>query len=154
MIKSAARRRKRAPSKNGTCPDISDVAVVQPPRRGGKPTLDRSTLQTSRLLDFFTEKELTAQIGHAKRDWPLVALKELIDNGTDAAEDAGVAPHITIEVGTGTITVTDNGPGIPPETVAGLCNYSVRVSSREHYVSPTRAPRAMRSRPSWPCRSS
>jgi DNA topoisomerase VI subunit B len=100
-------------------------------------TLNRTTLETSRLLDYFTEKELTAQIGHPKRDWPLCVLKELLDNAIDACEDAGVAPNITVKVD-GDITVADNGPGIPPEVVAGITDYSVRVSSREHYVSPTR----------------
>jgi DNA topoisomerase VI subunit B len=38
----------------------------------------------------------------------------------------------------GTITVTDNGPGIPPQTVADVLDYAVRVSSREAYVAPTR----------------
>jgi DNA topoisomerase VI subunit B len=36
------------------------------------------------------------------------------------------------------ITVTDNGPGIPPETVQGVLDFNVRVSSREAYVSPCR----------------
>ena len=34
--------------------------------------------------------------------------------------------------------VTDNGPGIPEKTVEALLDFSVRVSSREAYVSPTR----------------
>ena len=36
------------------------------------------------------------------------------------------------------ITVADNGPGIPAATVESLLDYSIRVSSREAYVSPTR----------------
>jgi DNA topoisomerase VI subunit B len=36
------------------------------------------------------------------------------------------------------IVITDNGPGIPNETVAGILDFSVRVSSREAYASPTR----------------
>jgi hypothetical protein len=38
----------------------------------------------------------------------------------------------------GAIVVEDNGPGIPTETVDNVLDYSVRVSSREAYVSPTR----------------
>ena len=30
------------------------------------------------------------------------------------------------------------GPGIPPETITGIIDYNVRVSSREAYISPTR----------------
>jgi DNA topoisomerase VI subunit B len=100
--------------------------------------LERTTFRTSRLMDFFSVKELTAQVGHGKPDWPLVLLKELVDNALDAAEDAGLAPHVTVTVDKGGITVADNGPGIPPETVAGVLDFNVRVSSREAYVSPTR----------------
>ena len=65
-------------------------------------------------------------------------LKELIDNSLDAAEEAGVTPEITVTVAGGSIIVADNGPGIPPETVKAMLDFSVRVSSREAYVSPTR----------------
>jgi DNA topoisomerase VI subunit B len=36
------------------------------------------------------------------------------------------------------IVVEDNGPGIPAKTVEGILDYSIRVSSREAYASPTR----------------
>jgi DNA topoisomerase VI subunit B len=100
--------------------------------------LERETFRTSRLLDFCSERELTKQIGHGVDQWPLVILKELVDNALDAAEEFGIAPAIQIEVADGAITITDNGPGIPAETVAGVLDFSVRVSSREAYVSPTR----------------
>ncbi len=103
-----------------------------------KNQLQRTTLKTSRLLDYFSEKELTAQTGHPKRDWPLVVLNELVGNAIDAAEDVGVAPEIAVTVDKDGITVTDNGPGIPAATVAGVLDFRFRVSSREHYVSPTR----------------
>jgi DNA topoisomerase VI subunit B len=46
--------------------------------------LKRETFTTSRVLDFFSEKELIAQVGHPVRDWPLVVVKELVDNALDA----------------------------------------------------------------------
>ncbi len=49
--------------------------------------LERTTLRTSRLLDFCSEKELIAQTGHQTDAWPLVVLKELVDNALDACED-------------------------------------------------------------------
>ena len=60
--------------------------------------MTRTTFSTSRLLDFASVKELTAQTGHEVGEWPLVIVKELLDNALDACEEAGVAPVITIEV--------------------------------------------------------
>jgi hypothetical protein len=105
---------------------------------GQRHRLERETFKTSRLLDFCSERELTKQIGHGVDQWPLVILKELLDNALDACEEAGVAPVIRIEVADGAIIITDNGPGIAAETVAGVLDFAVRVSSREAYVSPTR----------------
>jgi DNA topoisomerase VI subunit B len=36
------------------------------------------------------------------------------------------------------IRVRDNGPGIPPQTVASILDFSTRTSSREAYVAPDR----------------
>jgi DNA topoisomerase VI subunit B len=113
---------------------------IADPRKRPAPTLERVTFKTSRLAEFCGEKELVAQTGHDVRDWPMVILKELADNALDAAEEAGIAPEISIEVSTerGEIIIADNGPGLPPETVEGVLDYTSRVSSREAYVSPTR----------------
>src|SRR5215469_1533848 len=103
--------------------------------------LKRETFETSRLLDFCSERELTKQIGHDVDHWPLVILKELTDNALDAAEEAEIAPVIEVIVTCGpqpSITVSDNGSGVPSETVKALLDFSVRVSSREAYASPTR----------------
>ena len=100
--------------------------------------LNRETFRTSRLLDFLSEKELVAQIGHPRSAWPLVLVKELVDNALDACEEAGVAPKIAITVDENGLTVADNGPGIPPDVVADILDFGVRVSSREAYVSPCR----------------
>ncbi len=100
--------------------------------------LARTTFQTSRLLGFCSERELTTEIGHGRAEWPFVILKELVDNALDACEEAGVAPEISVTVSNTGIAVEDNGPGIPPETVAKLRDYSKRTSSRETYIAPTR----------------
>lgn len=101
-------------------------------------TLQRTTLRTSRLLDFASEKELIAQTGHRPEQWPLVILKELVDNALDACEEAGAAPVIEVKVNDSGITVTDNGPGLPADVVKDVLDFTIRVSSREAYVSPTR----------------
>jgi hypothetical protein len=100
--------------------------------------LERTAFRTSRLLDFVSTKELSMQCGYGPSDWPLVAVKELIDNALDACEEHGVAPEITVTVDDGSITVCDNGPGIPPGLVDQLLDFSIRVSSREAYVAPDR----------------
>lgn len=104
----------------------------------GTHILRREAFQTSRLLDFCSERDLVKQIGHPTDQWPLVVQKELSDNALDTAEESGVAPVIKIEVTNGSISITDNGAGIPAETISGITDYSVRVSSREAYASPTR----------------
>ena len=100
--------------------------------------LRRTTFTTSRVLEFFSEKELNMQLGHSRAMWPIALLKELLDNAMDAAELAGVAPEISVTLTADTFTVHDNGPGLPEETLAGSLDYSVRVSDKAYYVSPTR----------------
>jgi DNA topoisomerase VI subunit B len=92
----------------------------------------------SRLMEFCNRRELVNQTGHDTSEWPLVVLKELTDNALDECEEAGIAPMIDIAVDGDKITVADNGRGIPAKTVESVLDYSIRVSSREAYVSPTR----------------
>ena len=102
--------------------------------------MTRVPFQVSRLMEFCSLRELQNQTGHNVWDWPLVVLKELLDNALDACEEVGVAPVIKVSVSpkTGTIVIEDNGPGIPEETIRAICDYTIRVSSREAYVSPCR----------------
>jgi hypothetical protein len=118
----------------------------------GRPTIpdepahkiERVAFTTSRLMEFCTEKELVAQTGHEAYRWSCVVVKELVDNALDAAEEAGIPPVIKVAITTGKsgkptcIVVTDNGPGIPSETVAGIIDYNVRISTKEAIISPTR----------------
>ncbi|MDR3639634.1 MAG: hypothetical protein P4L84_37890 [Isosphaeraceae bacterium] len=102
------------------------------------PALVRNTFRTSRLLDFFSAKELIAQTGHREAEWPLVALKEIVDDAIDACEDSGTAPEVSVTVDDDGIAVADNGPGLPTTTLDGVLDFSVRMSSREAYVAPDR----------------
>ena len=101
-------------------------------------TLQRTTFETSRLLEFFTEKELQLQIAQPVYRWPIAILKELLDNALDACETARVQPEIAVEVTPDTLTVIDNGPGMPAETITRSLDYAVRVSDKAYYASPTR----------------
>jgi hypothetical protein len=104
--------------------------------------LQRTMFETSRALEYFTERELSYQTGHSKEYWPLVILKELMDNAMDACENASVAPEIKVtlrnEAKFFIISVDDNGPGIKPEVVTRILNFLTRTSDKEAYVSPTR----------------
>lgn len=102
------------------------------------PTLDRATLKTSRLMEFCSKKELEKQTSHRPHQWPEVIVKELVDNALDACEDAHIAPKITIHVDKSCISVEDNGPGLPADTITGVLDFSHRVSSREAYIAPDR----------------
>jgi DNA topoisomerase VI subunit B len=94
--------------------------------------------RVSRLMEFCSERELVNQTGHYVDDWPLVVLKELMDNALDACEEAEVAPVIEVIVNPGSITIQDNAAGFEADTIKSILDYTIRVSSREAYVSPTR----------------
>ena len=101
-------------------------------------SLRRATFTTSRLLEFFSEKELTLQTGHDRDAWPDVLVKELADNALDAAEDVTATPAIKVVWSPDVLTVEDNGPGIAPEIVGRILDFSTKTSSKDFYLSPTR----------------
>ena len=100
--------------------------------------LNRQTFTISRMMEFFTAKELQMQIGHWPGLWPAALLKELVDNALDACEGTGVQPNIRVVVENDFLTVEDNGPGMPRETLERSLDYAIRVSDKSHYVSPSR----------------
>jgi hypothetical protein len=106
----------------------------------GKPAqkLTRVAFRVSWLMEFCTKRELQNQTGHSADDWPLVVLKELMDNSLDPREEAEIAPPISLGVRPGSITIRDNGGGIETQSIESILDYTIRVSSREAYVSPTR----------------
>jgi DNA topoisomerase VI subunit B len=116
--------------------EVFTKKMREKPVKPGK--LTRIPFHVSRLMEFCTRHELVNQTGHDVWQWPLVVLKELTDNGLDACEEAGVAPIISLEVKGDKIILADNGPGIPASVIDGVLDYSIRVSSREAYCSPTR----------------
>jgi DNA topoisomerase VI subunit B len=100
--------------------------------------VQRTTFATSRLAEFCSVKELVAQTGTSPAAWPLMIVRELIDNGLDNCEEAGIAPAIRVTVARGRIRVRDDGSGVPAETVASILDFSTRTSSRAMYCSPSR----------------
>jgi DNA topoisomerase VI subunit B len=100
--------------------------------------LNRIAFTTDRTLEFFTESELRTQLGYGRELWPVVLVKELIDNGLDAGEATAVAPVITVTLEADAITVADNGPGISANIIEKSLDYYVRISDKKGYISPTR----------------
>ena len=112
--------------------------MAKPKEAQAEPKLTRVAFKISRLMEFCSERELVNQTGHSVHDWPLVVAKELIDNALDACEEAEVEPEIAVIVEKNTIVVQDNAGGLGAETIDSVLDYTIRVSSREAYVSPTR----------------
>jgi DNA topoisomerase VI subunit B len=100
--------------------------------------LARTTFETSRLLEYFSEKELAMQLGAGRDLWALVLVKELIDNGLDACESVGILPEIRLYLSDNGFAVRDNGQGLPASTLERSLDYSVRVSDKNFYISPSR----------------
>ena len=110
------------------------LQIVAKPKRAvrkkSEPKLTRVAFRVSRLMEFCTRRELQNQTGHGVGQWPLVVLKELVDNALDACEEAEVAPVISIAVEPGSIVIEDNAGGIKTSTIKSILDYTIRVSSR------------------------
>jgi DNA topoisomerase VI subunit B len=107
------------------------------------PKLERTTFETSRAAEYFYDHELEKLTGQSQHNFATVALKELVDNALDACETAGVAPEVGVDVVAGTaddltLTVTDNGGGIEPDTIGRILNFDTRASDKALYRTPTR----------------
>jgi hypothetical protein len=104
--------------------------------------LRRDYFSISRAAEYFRREELQAQTGATASEFGHVVLKELIDNGLDAAEMVGRAPVIQVRAletpGEIILCVADNGDGIPDHVVDRLLDFLTRTSSKEAYRSPTR----------------
>src|SRR5215212_6329134 len=119
------------------------LSVSSEERREDEMTqLQRTTFEISRAAEYFDARQLSALVGVSQEEFTSVCLKELVDNSLDACETAGVAPVVGVKVGREDglirLSVSDNGPGIPHEVVRKVLDYSIRVSDKAAYRSPTR----------------
>ena len=83
------------------------------------------------------------QTGHDVLEWPLVVLKELVDNALDAAEEAEIAPAVSSR----RERRIDHHPGQRPRHPGEDDRRGSRLQhpgvSREAYCVPTRGAKAM-----------
>jgi hypothetical protein len=104
--------------------------------------LERETFDLSRASEYFDARELQTMTGQPVGRFAAVILKELCDNGIDAAESARVAPDLDIRLlhrgETTYLAVRDNGAGLPAKTVRRILNFQTRTSDKLAYRSPTR----------------
>ncbi len=91
----------------------------------------RETFSLSRQAEYFSESELTKQIGYEPKKWILAIVKELLDNALDHCEEIKRDPVVVIRYTGTTLSIQDNGDGIDPDSVAGMLDFDRRVSSRE-----------------------
>lgn len=98
----------------------------------------RQHFTISRSMEYFTAPELVKQMGTTRDKWGITLVKELIDNALDAAESAGVNPDITVTIDEDSLSVMDNGPGMPANVIEASMDYGVRVSDKQGYISPSR----------------
>jgi hypothetical protein len=104
--------------------------------------LERPMFEFSRAAEYFGVRGLQAMTGQPSTRFADVILKELLDNGLDAAEGLQVAPNLTIDVrhhaGLLRISVEDNGSGIKPDTVELILNFQTVTSDKAAHRTPTR----------------
>ena len=115
--------------------------------------LQRTTYAMPRAAEYFSRQKLQMMTGQPPSQFGAVVLKELLDNAIDATEHAeamaayaasGTTPLIQIGWAPDgdeqhvTLTVGDNGVGIPPATVTSVLDFATRTSDKAIYRSPTR----------------
>lgn len=104
--------------------------------------LDREVFTRSRDNEYLHRRELEMMTGQASDNFAHVLLKELLDNALDACERANVAPEIYVEslftADALTLTVADNGDGMPLAIIRGLERWNECNSTNIGYRSPTR----------------
>ena len=104
-----------------------------------------STMFTfSRAREYLDANELQTMTGQPARRFPEVVVKELCDNGLDAAEKVRVAPRLVISLRRRDdlmlVSIRDNGGGIPPEAVKKIIDFQTRSSDKAAQRRPDPGP--------------
>src|SRR5262249_51738728 len=109
------------------------------------PTFQRTTYAMPRAAEYFSTQGLRAMTGQQPSRFGAVVLKELVDNAIDACEhkdaveayaETGTAPLVQIgwqpdlNEACVTLTVADNGVGIPHATVMSILDFATHTSDK------------------------
>lgn len=100
--------------------------------------VSNTVLTISRQCEYFDKTELQMQFGAPVSDWLMVLVKELIDNSLDHCESIGRSPHITITVNKNSVSVEDNGDGLPLHILEKQLNFDTRTSINVARIAPSR----------------
>jgi DNA topoisomerase VI subunit B len=104
--------------------------------------LERDTFEMPQSAAYFDADKLRVMTGQPAHRFCEVCIKELIDNGLDAAEKRGVRPEVSLGIvvkdESFRIIISDNGGGMPSDTVDSLLNFQTRTSDKVGYRSLTR----------------
>ena len=97
-------------------------------------------LERTRALDYVTLQGLSTLTGCEATNLDALIMKELVDNGLDAAR--GVKPRIGVTLETGDdflmLTVRDNGEGMLTSDIERIVDYSRLYSTKFHDRTPSR----------------
>lgn len=95
-------------------------------------------IETSMLVDYFTETGVIKKTGVMKSEWDFVIFKELMDNALDAIE-SWKKKNIYVNAGSGKLQIFDNGNGISADCIkSSIYDFSKYYSSNRHYITPSR----------------
>ncbi|MEM3553633.1 MAG: ATP-binding protein [Candidatus Bathyarchaeia archaeon] len=87
-------------------------------------------LEVPRDQDYFSEKGIGELIGFRSDDWPLVVIKELIDNALDSVDEAGGERTVRVTTSSSGLSVNDSGPGLTQETLKLVYDFTKYTSSK------------------------
>lgn len=97
----------------------------------------REILEIKREAEYFTPEGLRTLTGLPQDKWEFAILKECLDNSLDAINELP-GKEIVIETGEDYLAVYDSGPGIPEDVLDRIFDFSVYVSSKRDFRTPTR----------------